>query len=160
MLEYVLQMLEGPICVVSETDKHSSQLGKYPNFFIQLGIGLFNWVSLCLIPGAFQVIGYFLKVNDLVNNLRFHNFLCMSASIFVFITLMVSTQTRHLNTWWPRHWFKLQCVSLSLAYFNAGSWLFFDIVYNQPQKLFCPFLERALVYTTTGMSRWFLCTFK
>ena len=33
------------------------------------------------------------------NNLIFNNFLCMSASIFVFITLIVSTQARHLNTW-------------------------------------------------------------
>jgi len=30
----------------SETDKLSSQLGKYSSFFNQLGIGLFNWVSL------------------------------------------------------------------------------------------------------------------
>jgi len=36
----------------------------------------------------------------------------------------------------------------------------FDIVYNQPRKLLCPFFKRALVYKTTGMGRWFLCTFK
>jgi len=36
--------------------------------------------------------------------------------------------------------------------------LFFDIVYNQPWKLLCPFLEHALVYTTTGMGVGF-CAF-
>jgi len=36
------------LTLLSETDKLSSQLGKYQSFFIQLGIGLFNWVSLCL----------------------------------------------------------------------------------------------------------------
>ena len=45
-----------------------------------------------------------------------------------------------------------------LAYFTAGSCLFLDIVYNQPRKLLCPFFECALVYTTTGMGRWCLCT--
>ena len=38
--------------------------------------------------------------------------------------------------------------------------LFFDNVYNQPQKLLCPFFECALVYTTTGMGCWFRCIFK
>jgi len=38
---------------MKQNDRLSSQLVKYPSFFIQLGIGLFNWVSLCLIPGAF-----------------------------------------------------------------------------------------------------------
>ena len=88
----------------------------------------------------------------------------MSASIFVFITLSGSTQARHLNTCWilggPRYWLKLKCFSLLLAYFTAGSCLFFDIVYNQPRKLLCPFFEWPLVYTTSGMDRWFLCTFE
>ena len=34
---------------------------------------------------------------------RSNNFLCLSASIFVFITLIVSTQARHyMNTWWAQ----------------------------------------------------------
>jgi len=33
-------------CVTRETDKLSSHLGKYPSFLNQLGIGLFNWVSV------------------------------------------------------------------------------------------------------------------
>ena len=35
-----------------------------------------------------------------VNQWTDNNFLCLPASIFVFITLIVSTQARHLNTWW------------------------------------------------------------
>jgi len=45
----------------SETDKLLCQLGRYPSLFNQLVIGLFNWVSLFLIPAAFLVIGYFRK---------------------------------------------------------------------------------------------------
>jgi len=40
---------------IRERDELSSQLGKYLQaFFVQLDIGLFNWVSLCLIPWAFK----------------------------------------------------------------------------------------------------------
>ena len=45
----------------------------------------------------------------------------------MFITLIVSTLARHLNTWRPKHWLKLYCISLILAYITAGSCLFFDI---------------------------------
>ena len=34
--------------------------------------------------------------------MRSNNFLCTSASIFMFITLIVSTKARHLNTWWAQ----------------------------------------------------------
>ena len=41
--------------MIRETDKLLSQLGKKTSFFIQLGIDLFNWVSLCLIVGHFKL---------------------------------------------------------------------------------------------------------
>jgi len=48
----------------------------------------------------------------LVNNLRSNNFLCLSGCLFVFITLVVSTQARHFNTWWAQTLVKtLVCLS-------------------------------------------------
>jgi len=63
MLEMISSDVNSIIKSSSGTDKLSSQLGKYRIFFYQLGIGLFNWVSLCLIPRSLLVIGYFVKAN-------------------------------------------------------------------------------------------------
>ena len=67
---------------------------------------LINWVLAFSIGyhffwylGAFLVIGYFLKTNDY---LRSNHFLCLSVSIFVYITVIVSTQARYVNTWWAQ----------------------------------------------------------
>ena len=63
---------------------------------------LINWVLAFSIGyhffwylGAFLVIGYFLKTNDY---LRSNHFLCLSVSIFVYITVIVSTQARYVKT--------------------------------------------------------------
>jgi len=84
------------ILYTSETDKLSTLLDKYPSFSNQLCIGLFNSVSLFLIPGVFLVVWTFWVFPQnkwiLVINLRSNNFICLFASIFVFITLIVSTQ--------------------------------------------------------------------
>ena len=47
-----------------------------------------------------------------------------------------------------------------MLYFTAESRVFFDIIYNQPRKLFCPFFGNFLVYTTTGMGHWLLYALK
>ena len=51
----------------------------------------------------------------------------------------------------PRHWFKLQCVSLLLAYFTADSRLFFIIVYNQPRNFSVHSLN---VFLFTRLPEW------
>ena len=65
-------------------------------FCNQLGIGFYHFFET---RDIFSNWVFPLDKLLLVNNLRSNNFLCLSASIFVFITLIVSTQTRHLNTW-------------------------------------------------------------
>ena len=122
MLEMMSSDVNSIIKSSSETDKLSSQLGKYRIFFNQLGIGLFNWVFTFFYTQVIISNWVFCQGKLLlVNNLRSNNFLCLSASIFVFLTLIVSTQARHSNTW-----LKCQCVSLLLAYFTAERRLFFD----------------------------------
>ena len=96
-----------------------------------------------------------------VNQWTDNNFLCLPASIFVFITLIVSTQARHLNTWWGQILVKTLLVWLSApGIFYSWESCVFYVVYNQPRKLFCPFFEHFLVYTTTGMGHWFLYALK
>ena len=51
----------------------------------------------------------------------------------------------------PRLWFKLQCVSLLLAYFTADSRLFFIIVYNQPRNFSVHSLN---VFLFTRLPEW------
>ena len=61
----------------SETNKLSNQMGKYPSFFNQLGIGFFNGVSIFDNRGIFS--------NWVFCNLICNNFLCLSPSIFVLL---------------------------------------------------------------------------
>jgi len=49
----------------------------------------------------------------------------MSASIFVFITLIVSTQARHLNTWWALTLVKtLVCLPAHVIFYSWESCVF------------------------------------
>ena len=54
----------------SETDKRSSQLGKYPSFFNPMCFGLFNGVSLFDARGIFSNCVFPQNKLLLVNNLR------------------------------------------------------------------------------------------
>ena len=89
-------------------------IGYWP---FQLGITLFDTLGI-LSNWVFPQNKWLL-----VNNLRFNNFLCVSASIFVFITLIVSTYARHLNNWWVQTLVKtLVCLSVPGIFY---SWVLF-----------------------------------
>ena len=66
-----------------------------------MGFGFFNWVSLFFdTRGIFSFWIFPQNKWLLVSNLKSNNFLCLSVCSFVFITLIISTQAQHLNTWW------------------------------------------------------------